>query len=347
MSAPARRTSRAIAGLAVAMAAIVGLSACDSTGGSADKGTASAQTAGFPVSIKDVYGTTTVPARPERVAVVGWGSADAAIALGTIPVAMPKSLWGDPDGDGVLAWTTEALKAADAETPALHDETDSVPYEKISDSAPDVILATNSGLSEQEDKTLAKIAPTVAYPGMPWGTGWRQSTAMVGDALGKADAAKELIAKTEERMKAEMAKYPATAGKTGMVFWVDAKDTGKLHVYTPKDTRVQYLNDLGFATPDSVIQLTKGAETFVTDISAEEADRLDADIAVVYIDGGDAAVLTNDPLLSKIPAIANGAYLRIDSDEQLMAISAPTVLSIPWALPAYAKQLGDAAAKVK
>jgi len=341
---PSLHLRRSAAVLSLLTAGALALSACSA--GSAPSATGTGSSGGpFPATVEHVYGKTVIESAPKNVATIGWGSFDAAIALGTIPVTIPKATFGDEDGDGYLEWTKDAINADKAKLPPLHDETDGIPYEKIADTSPDLILGANSGLTKQEYDTLAKIAPTVAYPGTPWGTSWRDSTTMIGAALGKATEAKTLIADTEKAMSDEMAKYPAAKGKTGMVIWVDAKDLGKVQYYTPSDTRVQYLNDLGFATPQSITDLAKNEKGFVGTISAEQADKLDADVAVIYVQGGDLSTLQNDPLLSRIPAVKKRAVALMNDEALLMAISAPTVLSIPWALPTYAKMLGEAAAK--
>jgi iron complex transport system substrate-binding protein len=341
---PSLRLRRGAAVLSLLTAGALALTACSTGSAPGATGTGSSDGA-FPATVEHVYGRTVIESAPKNVATIGWGSFDAAIALGTIPVTIPKATFGDPDGDGYLEWTKNAIDADKAKLPPLHDETDGIPYEKIADTSPDLILGANSGLTKQEYDTLTKIAPTVAYPGAPWGTSWRDSTTMVGTALGKSAEAKTLIADTEKSMATEMAKYPAAKGKTGMVMWVDAKDLGKVQYYVPSDTRVQYLNDLGLATPKSITDLSKNEKGFVGTISAEQADKLDADVAVVYVQGGDLSTLQNDPLLSKIPAVKKGSAVLLNDEALLMAVSAPTVLSIPWALPAYAKMLGEAAAK--
>ncbi|MFD6700356.1 MULTISPECIES: iron-siderophore ABC transporter substrate-binding protein [unclassified Microbacterium] len=341
---PSLRLRRGAAVLSLLTAGALALSACSTGSAPGATGTGSS-VGGFPATVEHVYGKTVVESAPKSVATIGWGSFDAAIALGTIPVTIPKATFGDPDGDGYLEWTKKAIDADKATLPPIHDETDGIPYEKIADTSPDLILGTNSGLTKQEYDTLTKIAPTVAYPGAPWGTSWRDSTTMIGTALGKSAEAKALIADTEKAMATEMAKYPAAKGKTGMVMWVDAKDLGKVQYYVPSDTRVQYLNDLGFATPTSITDLAKNEKGFVGTISAEQAGKLDADVAVVYVQGGDLSTLQNDPLLSRIPAVKKGSAVLVNDEALLMAVSAPTVLSIPWALPTYAKMLGEAAAK--
>ncbi|MBW1637533.1 ABC transporter substrate-binding protein [Microbacterium resistens] len=341
------RLRRRVAAITVVTAGALILSACSGGSDAPEGSSASAGGGAFPATIEHVYGETVVDAAPKNVATIGWGSFDATVALGTIPVEVPTATFGDPDGDGYLEWTADAVAAAGADLPATHDETDGIPYEEIADAAPDLILGTNSGLSQQEYDTLSRIAPTVAYPDAPWGTSWRASTTMVGKALGKSAEAAALIDETEKAIAAEMAKYPAAAGKTGMVIWVDAKDPGKVQYYTPTDTRLQYLNDLGFATPASITELAKNEKGFVGSISAEQADRLDADVAVAFVQGGDLSTLQNDRLLSRIPAVANGSIAFLTDDDFVMAVSAPTVLSIPWALPTYAQMLGEAAAKAR
>ena len=46
----------------------------------------------------------------------------------------------------------------------LFDETDGIDFEAVADTQPDVILASYSGLTQEEYDTLSKIAPVVAYP---------------------------------------------------------------------------------------------------------------------------------------------------------------------------------------
>lgn len=60
------------------------------------------------MTIEHAVGTTEIPEAPERVVTWGWGSMDAAIALGVVPVAMPFQSYGGDD-EGVLAWVRERI----------------------------------------------------------------------------------------------------------------------------------------------------------------------------------------------------------------------------------------------
>lgn len=343
--APASRRLRLAAAAVIAATALV-LSGCSAASGSATDNEESASGT-FPVTLKNTYGTTTIPSQPKRVATVSWTNQDVAIALGDVPVSMSKATYGDDNGDGVLPWTAEALKKDHAKTPQLNDESDGIPYEKIADSTPDVILGAYSGLTKQEYGTLSKIAPTVSFPGAAWGTGWRTTTLLDGEALGKKAQAQKLIDKTDAAITAEADKYPQLKGKSVMYMWVDPKDLGTITYYTPNDSRVRFLNDLGLKNAASITALSKGNKQFFGTISSEKADTLDADIAVIYVDdAGSYDLITKDPLLSRIPAVERGSVVLLSNTTEIMATSAPSVLSIPWVLPSYVPKLAKAADRV-
>ena len=68
------------------------------------------------MTIDHAFGSTTIEEAPERVVTWGWGSADAAVALGVTPVAIPFQGYGGDD-EGVLPWIREAVEAAGDEVP--------------------------------------------------------------------------------------------------------------------------------------------------------------------------------------------------------------------------------------
>ena len=99
----------------------------------------------FPVTIDHAFGTTTVPARPERVATVAWANHEVPLALGIVPVGFARANFGDDDGDGILPWVAERLEALGADTPVLFDEGDGIDFEAVAATRPDIILAVISG----------------------------------------------------------------------------------------------------------------------------------------------------------------------------------------------------------
>lgn len=329
-------------------AAALSVTACSSgtTTGAADD---RASTGTFPVTITHAYGTTTIDAKPKRVAAVAWANADAALALGVTPVGMASQPYGDDDGDGILTWTSETLDATGATTPALFDESDGIDFEAVADSKPDVILAAYSGLTKEQYTTLSKIAPVVAFPDKAYGTDWRDTILIDGKALGLETQAKAYLAKQDAAIATALAAYPDIAGKTAMFSWTEPSNLSKLGYYTSTDARAAFLNDLGMKTPASVTKLTAGNDNFYGDVSAENADVFDdVDIIFGYGESGSLADLQADPLLGKIPAIARGSVVFLTQNSPLAAsVSPPTALSLPWALDDYVAKIGAAAALVK
>lgn len=338
-----RRTTLAAA---LTVSAALMLTGCGTSAPASSPGPSSA-TGGFPVELKNTYGTTTIESAPKRVATVSWGNQDVALALGVVPVGMAAVSYGDDDGNGILPWVEEALATAGGKTPALFDETDGIAFEQVADTAPDVILGAYSGLSKEDWSTLSEIAPTVSFPEVAFGTTWRDTALLDGTALGLEKQATALVDGIDQKIRVTLEKYPQLKGKTVAYTSIDPTDTSSIYVYTPVDARVKFLDDLGMSTPKSIVDL--GGDSFYVTISGENADVLaDADILVTYGDGATLAALQADPLLGKIPAIASGAVVVVPNATPLAAAtSAPTVLSIPAVLDDYVALFGAAADKVR
>lgn len=165
------RSKRFLAVAAAAVAVALGMTACSSDSSeTADGGSAGSGSSSFPVTIEHAFGTTTIDAKPERVATVAWANHEVPLALGVVPVGMAAATFGDDNGNGMLPWVEEKLDDLGAKPPVLFDETDGIDFEAVSDTNPDVILAAYSGLTQEDYDTLSEIAPVVAYPEGPWAT---------------------------------------------------------------------------------------------------------------------------------------------------------------------------------
>ncbi|MFS0704472.1 iron-siderophore ABC transporter substrate-binding protein [Cellulomonas sp. 179-A 9B4 NHS] len=350
-TAPTRRALRPlVAGAAVTLL----LAACATgtpEGGSDATSSTAAGDGAFPVTLENTFGETTIETQPEAVATVAWGNHDVPLALGVVPVGMAAQTFGDDDGDGIHPWTYEALEelggTGDA-LPELFDETDGIDYEAVANTAPDVVLAAYSGLSEDDWTTLSEIAPTVSFPEIAWGTNWRDMALTNGRALGLEDEAQEKIDEVEQQIEDALGERPDVAGKSVAYAYLDPTDLSSVGIYTKVDARVQLLSDLGMTLPASV-EAFEDDGLFYVDLAAEQIDQVaDADIFVTYGDENLLATLQADPLLGKLPAIANGAVVVLPDNTPLAsATSGPTVLSIPWALDDYLDLLQAAAQNVK
>ena len=144
-----RTVSRKTFLLAPALAAL-GLSAAAC--GRADSGS-SGPSGGETITVKHAFGSTEVPVGVTRIASVSWANQDVPLAMDILPVGFAKQTWGVDDGSGMLAWTkkkVDELVAAGGAQPALFDETDSIDFAAVSDTAPEVILAACSGLTQKD-----------------------------------------------------------------------------------------------------------------------------------------------------------------------------------------------------
>ncbi|MEV8360415.1 iron-siderophore ABC transporter substrate-binding protein [Microbacterium sp. NPDC076895] len=329
------RASRLIA-LGIAVALTGSLAACSSSTDAAT--TESESDSGFPVTIEHAYGETVIEQKPERVATVAWSNHEVPLALGVVPVGMSKATWGDDDGDGVLPWVEDKLEELGAETPVLFDETDGIDFEAVADTQPDVILAAYSGLTQEDYDTLSKIAPVVAYPEVAWGTSYEDMIRMNSAALGLSAEGDELIDELHETVSASLENYPELDGARILFSYIDPADFSQIGFYTSHDTRPGFLESIGFPVPEIVADESASTEEFYTSVSAEEADRFaDVDVFVTYGDAGGTIVeqLQADPLLSQIPAIANGSIVVLENDTPLAASANPSPLSIGWGIDDY------------
>ena len=292
----------------------------------------------FPVTIEHAYGSTTIESQPERVATVAWGNHEVPLALGIVPVGMSKATWGDDDGDGVLPWVEDKLEELGAETPVLFDETDGIDFEAVADTQPDVILAAYSGLSQEDYDTLSKIAPTIAYPGVAWGTSYEDMIRLNSEAIGLAASGEALIENLHATVEAAMDEHPALKDAKVLFSYLDPTDFSQIGFYTSHDTRPGFLESLGLPAPSVVEEESAKTDAFYTTVSAEQADRFDdVDVFVTYGDADGSIIdqLQADPLLSQIPAIKDGHVAILQDSTPLAASANPSPLSIPWGIDKY------------
>jgi iron complex transport system substrate-binding protein len=342
------RIARTLGAAATAVALTASLAACSSGSAAPASGDDAAAPGDFPVEVEHALGTTTIETAPERVASIGWGNQDVALALGIAPVGVDDQTWSmdGSDGLGLYEWTTDAYAELGAEEPEIFSTSDGIDFEAIADTQPDVIIAAYSGPTEEEYATLSEIAPTVSYPGVPWYTPWRDSILTNAKGLGLEAEGEALVADLDQQI-AEATADSEFEGKTAAFLFLNAADLSTTSVYAVGDSRAAFLTDLGFEVPQAAEEAAD-AGTFYADISAENVDKL-ADVDVIVSYGGDELLpaLQADPLWSTLPAVENGAVVTVGAGDDLSGAVSPTALSIPWMLDEYVGLLDDAVAKVK
>ncbi|RPF20642.1 iron-siderophore ABC transporter substrate-binding protein [Myceligenerans xiligouense] len=340
-----RRTLTAATGLLAASA--LALAGCASSSPEDDAAPAAEETADqFPITIEHALGTTTIEEEPTRVATWGWGSTEAAIASGVYPVAVAEQIWTVGE-DALLPWVETAYEEAGEELPVLLDDSaggEEVPYEQFAETAPDLIIATYSGLTEEQYALLEEIAPVVAYPEAPWTTPWDENITLTAEALGRSEAGADVLAEFEDYAAGIAADHPEFEGKT-IAAIVDDPQNGQIFVYNSSDPRAGFLEKLGFTTAPAVDELDPtGGEDFFYTLSYEELDKLESDVVVAYTYTEEQAeALPDSKELSALPALRDGMVAQVVGTVNVSSVSPPTALSYDWpeGVPALAENLGE------
>src|SRR3712207_691603 len=146
------RPSRLAVPLAV-LALCGGLAAC---GGSGDDGSApvvepSSASGAFPLTIENEFGTTEIPAEPQRVVTVGFNDQDFVLALGVTPVGERENL-GEYDAT-TRPWAEELLPAEDIPTVGGQE----INLEAVAALEPDLIVGVYSFMDQTVYDQLSGI----------------------------------------------------------------------------------------------------------------------------------------------------------------------------------------------
>lgn len=249
--------------------------------------------------VTHAMGTTEITGRPERVVVLDTGELDSVLALGVTPVG---AVAADAAGrlQNYLGDRTAGIQTVGTiQNPNL---------EAIVALQPDLILS-NKVRHEDIYAQLSDIAPTVFAERV--GVAWKENLLLAGEALGKPEEAKRLLADYENAAEATGQRFgdPA-ATEVSMVRFVG----GTIRLYGPSSFIGTVLADAGFARPPSQQQVDK---TFV-EVSAEQIGLADGDILfyAAYGDEGaqDQAAVTAGPLWKGIPAVAEGRAHQVSDD---------------------------------
>lgn len=245
-------------------ALVLAASAC-STGSTdtvkdAPEADTTADAAAFPVTVEHAFGSTEIDAEPKRVFALGYSEADFVLSLGVVPIGANAIGYGGNDNKST-DWQDKALAELGAEAPKRFDDTDGTPVDDIIKLEPDVVLATSSGLTEEDYDKLTKAGlDVVAYPDAPYATSWQESLDLVSRALGRTEEAEAVKAETEKVIADTAAKYPQLAGKSYVFGGPNSADASSFYVYTLTDNRPRLLTELGMEAAPVVEKYSKPGE---------------------------------------------------------------------------------------
>ena len=330
---------RRLPGLALlASAAVFATTACTSGAGAP---AAESDGGWSPVTIEHALGSTEITAEPKRVVTIGWSDEATLLELGVVPVGMPDSTFAGDD-EGYLPWDLEKVEELGGEKPKLFNTDDGIPTEDIAALEPDLILAVQSGIEENEYEQLSAVAPTIAYLDQPWMTPWQDATVTIGKALGREDDAQQIVEETEGHLADIAAEHPEFEGTTAAVGGM-MPDGNDFAFYLEGDVRPQLLGELGFENAPFVGELKAEEGAFSAPLSREKAETIDADVLVLWHNSAEEREkLEKSKVFQEIDAVQNGRYVGYDDKVQSMAISTPNPLTIPWVAGDLADDLAEA-----
>ncbi len=277
-------------------------------------------------TVTHVFGDTQIEGAPERVASVGFREHDALLALGVKPVMVHQ--WYSEYSSGVAPWAEPYLEG---DKPTVIPATaEGLPFEEIAAEEPDLIVGLDAGLDEKTYNRLTEVAPTIANPAgaAPYAVPYAEETRMIGEAVGKADEADQLVKDTDQAFADAQKAHPEFEDKTAAVGC--PLDNGGFALYPTTDPRGEFLTKLGLTAPKEIDETAKG--DYYAEISAENLSMMnDYDLLLIIDDcGNPTADLDEHPTFKSLDVAQRGDYVYPAPAAD--ALSHNTVLSVPYAL---------------
>nr|WP_239029310.1 iron-siderophore ABC transporter substrate-binding protein [Pseudonocardia acidicola] len=315
--------------------AVAGCSSSEGPSGGAAPAAAAGGDGAFPASVTHKFGTTVVPAAPQRVVSLGYTDQDAILALGVVPVAIREFTGKQPSA--TWPWARDRLQG---QQPQVLDG--EINLETLAALRPDLIIGVSAGLTREQYESYSRIAPTIAQPEgfVDYGTPWQDATRVIGTALGRSAQADKLVTDLQARFAAIRSANAEFAGKRAVVAARSSLDGGNYFVWSSQDSRGRFLSALGFQVPAEFDRLA--GDQFYADISAERLNLLDDNDLVVWITipGTQGSGIERQP---GYPALRVGKEQRVVTltEEQGVALSFGSVLSLPALLDSLPPQFAE------
>lgn len=328
-----KRASATLATVLITAATALALAACSSaesptSAAPTTTGTTETAAAQFPVSIENKFGTTEIPAQPERIVTVGFHEQDWLYAMGVAPVAVRE--WYGGYEFATWPWAEDARKAVGAEPQVLGSG--DLDMEAIAALSPDLIIATWSGITKEQYDLLSQIAPTLAQSGdyADYGMPFDEETRMIAKAIGKVDEGESLISGIQQKEADIKASHADWANWTAAVTFFYEGQPGAYFSYDP---RPALLGTLGINVTD-IDKLGDPASDFYVTVSPENLDKMDSD-ANVWLgatEPGTQKTVEALPLYPQMNATVKGGQIWSTDGVFEGAFSFASPLSIPFAL---------------
>ncbi|WP_406169379.1 iron-siderophore ABC transporter substrate-binding protein [Streptomyces canus] len=256
----------------------------------------------FPRTVTHFEGRTTVEAQPKRIAVLSTGQLDDLLSLGVVPTATTRA-----DNAGLVpGYLADAFPTYKKRLAGLTDAgTRQAPnLETLAAAEPDLILA-NDSLGDLYPK-LSRIAPTVITAGN--GINWKRDLLLVGDAVGKGEAARQLLDDIAADARAKGQRIKGAPAVSMIRFTPD-----RTRMFGVSSFTGSIAVDMGLSRPKS-----QQFHAISEDIGAESIDTADGDWIFYSVQGDasktDAGSVVTGPLWTSMKAVKAGQAVKVDDD---------------------------------
>lgn len=289
------------------------------------------------ISIDHKFGTMELTEVPERVLTIGYSEQDPVLALGVVPIAI-RDWFGDYPY-GVWPWAQDEL--GDAEPTLLQMTHGELNFEQIAELDPDLIVATHSGITEEEYAFLSEIAPVLAQPAEypDFGVPWQVQTQLIGQALGRGAEAGELIGGVEGAIAA--ANQMNNGFDEATVVWAIPREDG-IQLVGGTTPPMRFLARLGLVN-DPTVQELIGEDSSIL-ISEEQLELLDVDLLMMQVlSEEERELIESHPLYSQLDVFQEDRVIFFVGNEPAFgALSFSTVASLPYLVEELVPQIAEA-----
>jgi iron complex transport system substrate-binding protein len=287
----------------------------------------------FPVMITHSYGTTTVPARPQRIVALGYNDIAIADAVGAPIVGAVRNYSLDGTGDPNLPYVRTPLP--DEVLGIEQESTGGVNVEKVASYRPDLILAVSSALvlDQATYERLSGIAPVVVHERSLYGSSMQDDARQIGRALGETEQVEALIAEADAAVAALRAELPALVERTYL--FGQARGDVLPMVVGEQNLSTVFMRSLGLDVPESfrAAPASNALAPGTVGVSYEQVGLLDgADVLfMTFAAADDRARFEGNALVQQLRPVREGNYLPLTLD-QAIALQAPNVAAVDWLL---------------
>ncbi|MCK9494361.1 MAG: iron-siderophore ABC transporter substrate-binding protein [Dehalococcoidia bacterium] len=318
-----------ITGVGAAALAAAFLAACGEDDADGTPEATDAADSRFPIRVTHKFGTTEVPAPPQRVVSLGFSDHDPLLALGVVPIAVRYWYSDEP----VFPWAQDRLTSGQ---PPILDipPGGELDFEAVAAQDPDLIVAVYSGISEEDYARLSQIAPTIAQSAdfIDYGMPWDETTRLIGQALGLEDGAEEVIAEVDAKNSRIRDEHPGFVGASGVVAVMGTD--GNIAVYSPQDLRTRVLTSLGFEVPAELA--SRFGDDFRLDLSSELINLLESADVIVW--RNERAEVEGHPIYWTLDVAKEGRHVFLEG-MNASAFGFNTVLSLPYFIDSFVPEL--------